>query len=237
MDINLTHKPSYTHVRVDLDSGESILAEPGAMVSHSPTIEIETTTSRDGLLSSAKSMLGGESLLANEFTAQGGSGTVTLAPPTPGDVHHHELAGETLYAVDGAFLAADPSIDIDSEFGGIKSMLAGASITPLALKGTGNVLIEAFGGLETVELDAGESYTIDNDHVVAWAESVSVDAHRVGGLKSTLLSGEGLVMDFTGPGTVWYQTRGLDSFTSAIADALPGTGDNDGDASGLDDFI
>jgi uncharacterized protein (TIGR00266 family) len=237
MDINLTHKPSYTHVRVDLDSGESILAEPGAMVSHSPTIEIETTTSRDGLLSSAKSMLGGESLLANEFTAQGGSGTVTLAPPTPGDVHHHELAGETLYAVDGAFLAADPSIDIDSEFGGIKSMLAGASITPLALKGTGNVLIEAFGGLETVELDAGESYTIDNDHVVAWAESVTFDAHRVGGLKSTLLSGEGLVMDFTGPGTVWYQTRGLDSFTSAIADALPGTGDNDGDASGLDDFI
>ena len=237
MDIELTHKPSYTHVRVDLDSGESILAEPGAMVSHSPTIEIETTTSRDGLLSSAKSMLGGESLLANEFTAQGGSGTLTLAPPTPGDVHHHELTGETLYAVDGAFLAADPDIDIDSEFGGVKSLLAGASITPLALKGTGNVLIEAFGGLETVELDAGESYTIDNDHVVAWDESVNFDAHRVGGLKSTLLSGEGLVMDFTGPGTVWYQTRGLDSFTSAIADALPGTGDNDGDASGLDDFI
>ncbi|KAA9396934.1 TIGR00266 family protein [Haloarcula sp. CBA1130] len=237
MDIELTHKPSYTHVRADLDSGESILAEPGAMVSHSPTIEIETTTSRDGLLSSAKSMLGGESLLANEFTAQGGSGTVTLAPPTPGDVHHHELTGETLYAVDGAFLASDPDIDIDSEFGGVKSLLAGASITPLALKGTGNVLIEAFGGLETVELDAGESYTIDNDHVVAWEESVKFDAHRVGGLKSTLLSGEGLVMDFTGPGTVWYQTRGLDSFTSAIADALPGTGDNDGDASGLDDFI
>ncbi len=58
------HKPSHTHDRVALDSGESILAEPGAMVSHSPTIEIETTTSRDGLLSSAKSMLGGESLLA-----------------------------------------------------------------------------------------------------------------------------------------------------------------------------
>jgi uncharacterized protein (TIGR00266 family) len=182
-------------------------------------------------------MLGGESLLANEFTAEGGPGTVTLAPPTPGDVHHHELTGETLYAVDGAFLAADPDIDIDSEFGGIKSLLAGASITPLALKGTGNVLIEAFGGLETVELDTGESYTIDNDHVVAWEESVQFDAHRVGGLKSTLLSGEGLVMDFTGPGTVWYQTRGLDSFTSAIADALPGTGDNDNDASGLDDFI
>jgi uncharacterized protein (TIGR00266 family) len=237
MDIELTHKPSYTHVRVALDSGESILAEPGAMVSHSPPIEIETTTSRDGLLSSAKSMLGGESLLANEFTAQGGPGTITLAPPTPGDVHHHELTNETLYAVDGAFLASDPDIDIDSEFGGIKSMLAGASITPLALKGTGNVLIEAFGGLETVELDAGESYTIDNDHVVAWEESVNFDAHRVGGLKSTLLSGEGIVMDFTGPGTVWYQTRGLGSFTSAIADALPGTGDNDGDRSGLDDFI
>jgi len=237
MDIELTHKPSYTHVRVTLEDGESILAEPGAMVSHSPTISIETTTSRDGLLSSAKSMLGGESLLANEFTADGGEGIVTLAPPTPGDVHHHELDGTTLYAVDGAFLAADPSIDIDSEFGGVKSLLAGASITPLALKGTGNVFIEAFGGIERVELDAGERYTVDNDHVVAWEGTVDFDAHRVGGLKSTLLSGEGIVMDFTGPGTVWYQTRGLEAFTSAIAQALPGTHDDDNGGTGIDDFL
>ncbi len=228
MQVELTHRPSYTHLIVELAPGEMILAEPGAMVSHSPSVSIETTSSGDGLLNSAKSMLGGESLVANEFTAEGEPGTVTLSPPTPGDIYHHELDGETLYAVDGAYLASTPGIDIGTEFGGLKSMLAGASITPLALNGTGDVFVEAFGGIETVELDHGESHVVDNEHVVAWEGSVDFDARRVSGLKSTLLSGEGLVMEFTGPGTVWYQTRGLDSFTSAIAESLQNTGDDGG---------
>ncbi|WP_132057141.1 TIGR00266 family protein [Halorussus amylolyticus] len=226
MEFELTHRPSYAHLVVELTAGETIMAEPGAMVSHTPSIAIETTSSRDGILSSAKSMLGGESMFANEFTAESELGTVTLSPPTPGDITHFELDGDTLYAVDGAYLASDPEIDIDSEFGGLKSMLAGASITPLALKGTGNVFVEAFGGIETVDLDHGESYVVDNEHVVAWEGSVEFDARRVGGLKSTLLSGEGLVMEFTGPGRVWYQTRGIDTFADAIARAIPGNGDD-----------
>ena len=228
MEFQLTHQPSYTHLRVNLAAGETVMAEPGAMVSHTPSVSIETSTTRDGLLSSAKSMLGGESLFANEFTATGGPGTVTLAPPTPGDVHHHELNGETLYAVDGAYLASSPNFDISTEFGGLKSVLAGASITPLALSGTGDVFVEAFGGLESVELDRGASYVVDNEHVVAWEESVSFDARRVGGLKSSFLSGEGLVMEFTGPGRVWYQTRGMDTFAEAILELMPGGGGENG---------
>jgi len=235
MDIELTHQPSYTHVVADLEAGETILAEPGAMVSHTSNVSVDTTTSRDGLLSSAKSMLGGESAFANEFTAEGGPGTVTLAPPTPGDVKHFQLADETLYAVDGSYLASDPSIDIDSELGGLKTMLGGAGLTPLALKGTGDVLIEAFGGIESVELSADETYTIDNEHLVAWEGSVDFDARRVGGLKSTILSGEGLVLDFSGPGRVWYQTRGLDSFIAALGEIV--TGEDDGQGSPDMDFF
>ncbi|MGM0372175.1 MAG: AIM24 family protein, partial [Halobacteriota archaeon] len=123
MQTELTHRPSFTHLIVDLDAGESIRAEPGALVGHSETIHVETTTSRGGLLSSAKSMLGGESMFANEFVAEDGPGRVTFAPGTPGDVMEHELSGETLYAADGAFLAATPGIDIDSELGGLKSVL------------------------------------------------------------------------------------------------------------------
>ncbi|WP_128477450.1 TIGR00266 family protein [Halorussus pelagicus] len=231
MQFEITHRPSYAHLVAELGPSETIRAEPGAMVSHSPSISIETTTSRDGLLDSAKSMLGGESLMANEFTAEGETGTVTLSPTTPGDIYHHELNGDTLYAVDGAYLASGTEVDIDSEFGGLKSVLAGASLVPLALNGTGDVFVEAFGGIETVELDHGESYIVDNENVVAWEGSVDFDARRVGGLKSTLLSGEGLVMEFTGPGTVWYQTRGLETFTDAIAGSLPGSGD---DAGGID---
>ena len=210
------------------------------MTSHSPNASIDTTTSNDGLLSSAKSMLGGESFFANEFTATGGRGRVTLAPPTPGDVMHHELDEEKLFAVDGAWLASDPAIDIETEFGGLKSMLAGASVTPLTLEGSGDVFVEAFDGLETVELDAGETYHVDNENVVAWEGSVSFDANRAGGIKSTLVGGEGLVFEFSGPGTVWYQTRGLDAFASSIAEVLPGGDSGGGDGSGgvgVDDFL
>lgn len=231
MEVDITHRPSYAHLVVTLAAGESVLAEPGAMVSHSPAVSIRTDASGDGLLDTARTMLGGESAFVNEFTAEGESGTVTLSPPTPGDVRHHRLEGETLYAVDGAFLAASSDIDIDAEFGGLQTLLSGAGLTPLTLRGHGEVFIEAFGGLETVELAADQRHVIDNDHVVAWEGSVGFDARRVGGLKSSMLSGEGIVMEFTGPGTVWYQTRGLDSFTEEIVDALPST---DTDGGGVD---
>ena len=224
MDYEFSHRPSFTHVTVSLQQGESIIAEPGAMVGHSTTITVETGTSRDGLLSSAKSMLGGESMFTNTFVAKDGSGQVTLAPPTPGDVMAHELRDETVYATDGAFLAGTDGIEIDSEIGGVKSVIGEAGITPLALKGTGTVFIDAYGGLERVELAAGESYVLDNEHLIAWDDTIEYSTRRVGDLKSTLLSGEGLVFEFTGPGTAWYQTRDMDSLVDVIAPRLSNQG-------------
>jgi len=224
MQYEFSHRPSYTHLTVTLDRGESITAEPGAMVGHSANVSVETGTSRDGLLSSAKSMLGGESLFTNQFTVENAPGTVTFAPPTPGDVMPHELEDETLYSTDGAFLAATEGIDIDSEVGGLKSVLSEASLMPLALKGTGTAFIDAYGGLEKLELAAGESYVLDNEHLVAWDDEIEYETRRVGGLKSTLLSGEGLVFEFTGPGTAWYQTRDLDSFVGTLAPRMPNQG-------------
>jgi len=222
METEFIHRPTFTQLTVTLEDGETVRAEPGAMVGHSPTVRVETTTSRDGLLSSAKSMLGGESAFANEFVAEDGRGEVTLAPSTPGDVMEHDLDDETLYTVDGAFLAATPGIDIDSELGGLKSVLGEASLTPLALKGSGTAFITAYGGLERLDLDPGESYVLDNQHLVAWDDTVDFETRSVGGLKSTLLGGEGLVFEFTGPGTAWYQTRDLDAFVSVIEPRLPG---------------
>mgnify|MGYP002760195494 CR=1 FL=1 len=133
----------------------------------------------------------------------------------------HELRDETLYSTDGAFVAGTDGIDIDSEVGGLKSMLSGAGITPLALKGSGTVFIDAYGGLEKLELAAGESYVLDNEHLIAWDDTIEYSTRQVGDLKSTLLSGEGLVFEFTGPGTAWYQTRDMDSLVEVIAPRLP----------------
>jgi uncharacterized protein (TIGR00266 family) len=220
METELTHSPSFTQLIVDLEPGEVIRAEPGALVAHSDSIAVETTTSRSGLLSSAKSMLGGESLFANEFVAEDAPGQVVLAPGTPGDVMEHTLEGETLYATDGSFLAAAEGVDIDTELGGLKSVIGEASLTPLALKGTGEVFVDTYGGLDRIDLDPGERYVIDNENLIAWDDEIDFSTRTVGGLKSSLLSGEGLVFEFTGPGTAWYQTRDLDSFVSRIAPRL-----------------
>ncbi|MCX2818706.1 TIGR00266 family protein [Haladaptatus sp. F3-133] len=224
MEVEFKHRPSFTHIVVQLNRGESISAEPGALVGHSSNVSVNTTTSRDGLVSSAKSMLGGESAFVNEFVAEGGAGEVELSPPTPGDIMQHQLEDETLYAADGAFLAASDGVDIDSEIGGVKSMIGGAGLTPLALKGTGTAFVDAYGGLETLDLGAGETYTLDNANLVAWDDSVEFSTRRVGDLKSSLLSGEGLVFDFEGPGRAWYQTRDFEALADALKPYLPTNG-------------
>jgi uncharacterized protein (TIGR00266 family) len=136
----------------------------------------------------------------------------------------HELQDETLYSTDGAFLAGSAGIDIDSELGDLKSMLGEASLTPLALKGTGTVFVEAYGGLEKIELASDESYVLDNEHLVAWDERVDYSIERVGGLKSSLVGGEGFVFEFSGPGSVWYQTRDMDALVSTPAQRIPSQG-------------
>jgi len=225
MDYEFTHKPSYTHLIVSLEQGESVQAEPGAMVGHSPTVSVETESSGDGLLGSAKSMLGGESAFVNEFIAEDGPGQVTLAPPSPGDVMSHELRDETLYSTDGAFLAGTESVTVDSELGGVRSVLGEAGLTPLALRGTGTVFIDAYGGLEKLELGRNESYVLDNEHLIAWDDSIEYTTRSVGGLKSRMLSGEGVVFEFTGPGTAWYQTRDLEALASFLSPHIS-TGDS-----------
>ena len=222
MDYEFTHKPSYTHLIVSLEQGESIQAEPGAMVGHSTTVSVNTESSGDGLLGSAKSMLGGESAFVNEFVAEGGPGQVTLAPPSPGDVMSHELQDETLYSTDGAFLAGTTGVEVDSELGGVKSVIGEAGLTPLALRGTGTAFVDAYGGLERLELGRDESYILDNEHLIAWDDRIEYTTQSVGGLKSRMLSGEGVVFEFTGPGTAWYQTRDLDALASFLSPHISG---------------
>ena len=221
MEYEFTHQPSYTHLIVQLEQGESVLAEPGAMVGHSSTVSMQTQSSGDGLLGSAKSMLGGESAFVNRFLAEDGPGQVTLAPPSPGDVMAHDLRDETLYCTDGAFLAGSDGVDIDSELGGIKSVIGEAGLTPLALKGTGTAFIDAYGGLETLELAAGESYVLDNEHLIAWDDTIDYTTRSASGLKSKMLSDEGILFEFNGPGTAWYQTRDLSAFASFLSPHIP----------------
>ena len=220
MDHDILYGPSYSLARVRLEAGEEINAEAGAMVSMSSGIEMQTSV-KGGLLSGLKrSLLGGESFFINTFVAAG-AGEVTFAPPLPGDIMHIELTDQALMVQSSSYLASSPQLTVDTKWAGARGFFAKEGLFLLKVSGRGHLFISSYGAIHEVQLAAGESYTLDNGHMVAFDESVSYNVRRVGGMKSTLFSGEGLVCTFTGPGRVFLQTRSEDAFLSWLIPHLP----------------
>ena len=180
---------------------------------------------RGGFVQSLKrSVFGGESFFLNRFVARE-PGSVTFAPRLPGDVIERDLGTEPLFVQSSSFLAGTPEVEIDTKFGGFKTFFAGEGLFLLRLTGPGRAFLSSFGAIDEIRLGAGEEYVVDTGHVVAFESSIPYSVRRVGGLTSTVLSGEGLVVEFEGPGTVWTQSRSPDAFLSWIAANAPsGTG-------------
>jgi len=223
MQDTIEYRPSYALLELDLDAGESVRAEAGAMVSYSDGIDIETGATGGILGSLKRSVLGGESFFQNTFTAQQ-AGQVTLAPPLPGDVIRHDLEDERLLVQSGSFLAADEAVELDTAFGGAKTFFGSEGLFLLEMVGTGPTFLSSYGAIHEVELGEGERYTVDTGHIVAFEDTADFSVDAVGGLRSTLFSGEGLVCRFTGPGRVWLQSRSQDAFLAWLIPQLPQQG-------------
>jgi uncharacterized protein (TIGR00266 family) len=223
MRYEVLHRPSYALAVVHLDPNESIAAESGAMVSMQD-VEIQTEA-RGGIFSALKrKVLGGESFFQNTFRAGARGGEVTLAPSLPGDIAGHELRGETILVTSGCYLASHPSVAIDTKFGGARTFFSREGLFLLKCEGQGLLLLASYGAIHEKTLGVGEQIAVDTGHMVAFEASVQYEVRRVGGLKSTFFSGEGLVCGLTGPGKIWIQTRSEDAFLSWLIPQLPKRG-------------
>ncbi len=221
MQVDIQYRPSYSLAVVRLDPNESVQVEAGAMVSMSPGITIETQA-KGGLMGALKrSVLGGESFFMNDYRAPAQGGELTLAPALPGDLAVLDLQGETLMVQSGSYVASSQGISIDTKWGGAKTFFASEGLIMLKCSGTGTLVLSSYGAIHELELGAGESQTVDTGHLVAFNEGMGFDVRVVGGVKSTLFSGEGLVVDLTGPGKVLMQTRSDDAFLSWLIPRLP----------------
>jgi uncharacterized protein (TIGR00266 family) len=221
IDFEILYKPSYSLAEIHLKPEQSITAEGGAMVYMSANLEL-VTQAKGGVFGSLKrSMLGGESFFMNTFTARGGPGTIGLAPPLSGDVIYKELEAETFFVTSGCYMASDPEVLIDTKFGGAKTFFAREGLFLLKLEGTGFLFMSSYGALHQVNLESGQRFVVDTGHIVAFDSTISWNVKRIGGLKSTLFSGEGLVAEFQGPGTIFTQTRSEDAFLSWLIPKLP----------------
>jgi len=221
MEVNILYRPSYSLGVIRLGPNEEVRVEGGAMVSMSQGVAVETKAAGGILKSLARSVLAGESFFQNTFRAPASGGEVTVAPALPGDLFVLELRNESMMVQSGSYVASEAGINLDTKWGGAKTFFASEGLIMLRASGMGKLLLSSFGAIHEVNLGEGEIYTVDTGHLVAFTEGIGFKVRRVGGLKSTIFSGEGLVVDLTGPGRVLLQTRSTDAFLSWLIPKLP----------------
>ena len=221
MEIEIKYRPSYSLAVTKLSPDETIQVEGGAMVGMSTGITLETKAKGGVLKSLARSVLGGESFFVNTYKAPATGGEILLAPTLPGDMVERPMQGEDLMVQSGSYVASSEGIEIDTKWSGAKTFFAREGLFMLRASGVGTLLLSSYGAIHEFDLGAGQSYTIDTGHLVAFSEGMGFNVRKVGGLKSTIFSGEGLVVDLTGPGKLLMQTRSEDAFLSWLIPKLP----------------
>lgn len=220
MQYEVQHRPAFALAIVTLNAGEKIQAEPGAMVSMSPSVQIETSVQGGIMAGLKRSLLGGEGFFMNTLSAPQG-GQVTLAPALPGDITILELANQSYMVQSGSYLASAQTVNIDTKWGGAKTFFASEGLIMLKCNGNGPLILSSYGAIHQVEIPAGQHYIIDSGHLVAFPEEMQFNVQKAGNWKATILGGEGLVVDLAGPGTVLLQTRSEDSFLQWLLPKLP----------------
>ena len=214
MKYEIKYKPSYALLVVNLDQGETITAESGAMTYMEPTIEAHTRKREKSLLGSlGLSIIGGQSFWVNDYTATNGSGEAAFVSAPVGDIEKLEIKpGQGFIIQKSAYIASTQDIDLDVKWEGFTKGLFGQGLFMLKATGNGQLFINTFGAIDTHKLEAGQTMIVDNFHLVGFSDTCSYKVTKFGGLKETLLGGEGLVTQITGPGEVYIQTKNLKEF-------------------------
>jgi len=221
MKVDVRYRPAYALAMVTLDAKETIQVEGGAMVGMSADMEMETGASGGLLKSLSRKMFGGESFFLNTYTGVVDGDSVALAPPLPGDISVIEMKGETLMVQSGSYLASSEGIEVDTKWGGAKTFFGSEGLIMLKVSGTGTLIVSSYGAIHPVTLAAGQKYVVDTGHLVMFDDHLKFDIKKVAGWKSTLFSGEGLVVELTGPGELSLQSRSQDSFLSWLIPKIP----------------
>jgi len=221
MKVEILYRPSYSVAQVSLGLGEEIQVEAGAMVGMSPDIDMETHAQGGFLKSFSRSILGGESFFMNTYKAKKEGDQILLAPPLPGDIAVVELNDQTLLVQSGAYIASSVGVDVNTKWTGAKTFFGREGLIMLKISGTGILVISSYGATHQMTLAAGEKFFVDTGHLVSFDENVDYHVKKVAGWKSTLLSGEGLVAELTGPGNIILQSRSQHAFLEWLIPHLP----------------
>jgi uncharacterized protein (TIGR00266 family) len=230
MQHTIEHGPSFAWLKVALQPGDELQAEAGAMVRQEPQVAMTThlNAGRSAgffgkvwaiFIALIRKVFGGETMFINRFTAPT-PGEIVVAPSLSGQIIHHKLGGtKKLFVQTGSYLASTGTIDTKVRFGGLRSLLGGEGLVLLECSGEGDLWVNSYGGVIPIQVNG--NFTVDTGHIVAFEGELDFKIKSVGGFKSFLFSGEGLVCQFNGRGTVYVQSRNLGALVGWLSPLLP----------------
>lgn len=207
----------------DLEAGEKMITEKGAMSWMTPNMKMETVGGGMGKM--VGRMFSGESMFQNHYTAEGGPGQIAYASSFPGTILAFEIGPDTeLIAQKSAFLASTSGIELSVAFqkkiaGGF---FGGEGFIMQRLSGQGTVFLEIDGHVKEYELEAGQSMVLDTGYLAAMTGSCKMEVTSVKGMKNKFLGGEGFFNTVvTGPGKIYLQSMPINQMASSLIPYLP----------------
>ncbi len=214
MKHEIKHKPPYSMLVVTLEQGEKITAESGAMTYMDPNVEAHTRKREKSLFGSiGLAIFGRQSFWVNDYTASNGQGEVAFVSAPVGDIEALEVKPDQGYIIQkSSYIASTENVNLDVKWEGFTKGLFGQGLFMIKVTGNGSLFINTFGAIDKHTLKSGQPLIVDNFHLVAFSDTCNYKVTKFGGLKETLLGGEGLVTRITGPGDIYIQTKNLREF-------------------------
>ncbi len=208
----------------ELEAGEKMVTEGGAMSWMSPNMKMETTTN-GGIGKALGRAFSGEKMFQNIYTAQGGPGMIAFASSFPGSIIPFEITpGNDMVFQKTAYLAGEMGVTLSVHFRKkvAAGLFGGEGFIMQKTSGQGVVFAEFDGHVVEYELQSGQQLVIDTGHLAAMTATCNLDIQTVPGAKNMLLGGEGFFNTVvTGPGRVWLQTQPLANVAGVLRPYLP----------------
>lgn len=207
----------------ELEDGESMITEKGAMAWMSPNMQMETNTG--GIGKAFGRLFSGEAMFRNIYTARNGNGLIAYASSFPGSIKVFQIGpGQEYVLQKSAFLASEASVDLSVFFQKKlgAGFFGGEGFIMQKVSGNGLVFAEFDGHIVEYQLQPGQQMVVDTGYLAAMSASCQIDVVTVPGVKNMLFGGEGVFNTIvTGPGNIWLQTMPLSNVAGVLRPYFP----------------
>lgn len=224
MQVEVRHQPAFAVARVTMSAHESVKAESGAMAAMSHGVDVQAKMEGGIFKALKRSVLSGESFFVTTYECSVDGGWVDVAAYLPGDIAVIDVTPDRgLGVTRGSWLANESSVSMDTKWGGANNLFGGEGGFVAHMTGAGKVVVSSYGAMDLHELQPGQGFTVDSGHLIAYDDGIAMKTRTVSGVMTSVKSGEGLVIDITGPGRVWTQTRNPNALVEWLTTVLPFT--------------